>query len=168
MDLTVAWVVKRYGMVVLPKLSSPSPHFCSLGGRVGVTISRKVIMFCQNICIFSGRLGDAPNPKEIGNSIVWKVGLAVDSPRKTDDGWENQTSWVDLEYWENPDKAGLGNTLRKLEKGDVVHVHTTYRKTTRETDDGNRSYINFRITQLYPEQKPRTEGKSSEKDEMPY
>ena len=133
-------------------------------------------MFCQNLCIFSGRLGRDPEPKDVGNSIVWKLGLAVDNPRKTDDGWDSNTSWADLEYWENPDKGGLGNLIRGLKKGDVLHVHASYRKTVKETEAGNRSYVSFRITNLYPEQKPRdnVEGSleynnvKSSKDEMPY
>ena len=117
-------------------------------------------MFSQNLCIFSGRLGSDPEPKEVGSSTVWKMGLAVDNPRKTDEGWESNTSWADLEYWENPDRPGLGNVIRRLSKGDVLHVHASYRKTVKESVEGKRSFVSFRVRDIYPEVKPRSESEA--------
>ena len=38
-------------------------------------------MFCQNLCIFSGRLGADPEVKEFDWGTVLKFGIAVDMPR---------------------------------------------------------------------------------------
>jgi len=113
-------------------------------------------MFCQNLCIFSGRLGGDPEPTNVGSATVWKMGLAVDAPKKTDEGWESNTSWVDLELWENEGSpAGKGIVVRKIKKGDIIHVHASYRKVVKDTDNGKRSYVNFRVFNIYPEESAR-------------
>ena len=48
-------------------------------------------MFCQNLCIFSGRLGADPEEKVLDWGTVLKFGIAVDMPRmdKTTNTWVN-------------------------------------------------------------------------------
>ena len=125
-----------------------------------INSNKERIMFCQNLCIFSGRLGGDPEATKVGDATVWKMGLAVDAPRKTDEGWESNTSWVDLELWENVDGygAGKGIVVRKIKKGDVIHVHTSYRKVVKDTDNGKRSYVTFRVLNIYPEESARRNG----------
>ena len=107
-------------------------------------------MFCQNLCIFSGRLGQDAQLKEFDWGNVIKIGIAVDMPKRDPNTqeWGSETSWVDCEYIDNKEGTGKGKAILKLLKGDVVHVHCRYKKTK----DG---YVNFRIVDIFPEQKPR-------------
>ena len=111
-------------------------------------------MFCQNLCIFSGRLGADPEVKEFDWGTVLKFGIAVDMPRmdKTTNTWVNETSWANCEFIESKDNfgKGKGKTIRSLRKGDVVHVHTRFQNKDK--------FITFRIVDIFPEQKPREDS----------
>ncbi len=121
-------------------------------------------MICQNMCVFSGRVGRDPEEVSVGEAKVLKFSLAIDSPKKNDDGtWDSNTSWADLEYWENAEST-IGNRVRKITKGDIVAVHCQYRTKKKETENGNRTYHSFRVNNVFLENKP----KKVEEDGMPY
>ena len=117
-------------------------------------------MFCQNICIFSGRLGADPEEVTTTNGTVIKIALAVDDPYKNKDGtWESNTSWADIDYWEYEKGKGPGNFIRTLKTGDVVHVHCKYQKKTKTLDDGtNRAFVSFKLRDIFTDDT----GKSQE------
>ena len=106
-------------------------------------------MICQNMCILQGRLGSKPEQASVGEATVHKMSLAIDSPRRDKDGnWESNTSWAECEYWENSQSA-MGDKIRKLEKGQVVVVHSQVRAVKKEKDGVNRTFVSFRINNLF-------------------
>ena len=106
-------------------------------------------MFCQNLCIFSGRLGQDPElkPLEWGNAI--KFGVAVDMPKRNPETqeWSSETHWADCEFMDTKEGTGKGKAILNLSKGDVVHVHCRYTKKN--------NFVTFRVVDSFPEQKPR-------------
>ena len=121
-------------------------------------------MICQNICVFSGRAGKDPESISVGESTVIKFPLAIDSPKRLQDGsWDSNTSWAALEDWEQGE-ATIGNRIRKIGKGDVVSVHCTYRTNKKEIDGVNRTFYSFKIQNVF-----LTETKKQEtEDNIPY
>ncbi len=122
-------------------------------------------MICQNVCVFSGRVGN--DVEVIGldsGAKILKFPLAIDRPSKKEDGtWDSNTSWADMEYFENTE-SGIGNRIRNLEKGQVVAVHCSYQEKKKEIDGVNRSFKSFKVQNVFTEPKKRDQ----EQDDMPY
>ena len=120
--------------------------------------------FCQNHCHLQGRLGADPEAQKVGSASVLKFSLAIDDPKKNEDGtWDNNSSWADCEYWENMEGSAMGNVIRNIKKGQMVPVHAKYKKTRKENDAGEaRYFISFRIRDVYtysPKESSSEEGK---------
>lgn len=70
-------------------------------------------------------------------TAVCNLGIAVNRSRKTDDGWEDETSFFDITVW-----AGRGELCaKKLSKGSQVFVQGRLEQQRWEQDGANRSKV---------------------------
>ena len=128
-------------------------------------------MLCQNVCLFSGRVGGVPEPQEVGNSTVYKFGVACDDPYKDNDGeWHNGTSWVNVEHWvgEGNRNTAMTNRVLDLRAGDVVIIQTQYKAITKEGDNGKRTFHSFKLRNLIPATSAQKPKDSIAEDDIPF
>ena len=118
-------------------------------------------MICQNVCIFSGRVGGEPEAISLDNGAsILKFSMAIDRPTRKEDGsWDSNTSWADMEFYE-ASESSQGNKIRSLQKGQEIAVHASYQEKKNEIDGKNRSFKSFKVQQVFVS-KPAQEKSSS-------
>lgn len=91
-----------------------------------------------NTCAVSGKLTRDPEVKSLPSGLsVIEFSVAVNKSKKTDDGYEEEVSFVDVTVFGNfADLLG-----RKLRKADTVSVQGELKQDRWETDEGKRSKL---------------------------
>ena len=122
--------------------------------------------------MFSGRVGGVPEPQEVGNSTVYKFGIACDDPYQDKEGnWQNGTSWINIEHWvgDGNRNTAMTNRVLDLSAGDIVIVQTQYKATVKERDDGKRTFHSFKLRNLiHAVPKKQSQDELLIKDEIPF
>ena len=96
-------------------------------------------MFCQNLCIFSGRLGADPEVKEFDNGKkMAKLTLATNESYKNAEGIViKEVQWHNLVAWGNQAKIAENY----LEKGKEICVEGKINTRSYEDKDGDKRYV---------------------------
>lgn len=90
-----------------------------------------------NVCVFHGNLTRDPELKDVGETKVAKVGLAVNRYYKG----EKKVSFLDLEFW-----GKQAETVAQLgKKGSSVAVEAEARQDTFEVEGKTRSKVYFTV-----------------------
>jgi single-strand DNA-binding protein len=96
----------------------------------------------RNLCLFTGNSGKDPELQYLPSGDAFtSFGLAVHNNYQKDGEWVEETTWVDLSAF-GPIAERL---VQKVQKGTFLQVQTTYTKRTVETEEGNRTYHNFKV-----------------------
>lgn len=99
-----------------------------------------------NSVVLSGNLTKDPELRHTaGGTAVCNLRLASNRSRKTDDGYTDETTFIDVVVW-----SGFGELVnRKLSKGDSVTISGRLQSREWEQDDGQkRSKIELVADQL--------------------
>ena len=93
-----------------------------------------------NSVVVSGNLTRDAEVKwlaEDGGSAIVNLGIAVNRSRKTDDGYEDEVSFFDIDVY-----GGFACLVgRKLRKGDAATIQGRLEQQTWETEGGKRSAV---------------------------
>lgn len=123
-------------------------------------------MSVKNMCFFTGRVATAPELQYLASgTAILNMGLPVNEPRKTEDGWEDETTWVDLTFF-----GKSAESAAKLQVGNLIQVQCRYTKAKKDTDAGPRTYHNFTVqswSRLTWESTENSSG-ADEADEEPF
>lgn len=111
-----------------------------------------------NRCIFTGRVvRDAEVRTTASGKEVVTFSLAVNRPRKTADGWEDETSFLDCEKW-----CDDGSYFeRKLRKGARICIESRAKQERFQSKTGeNRTKVKFTVDSIdvldsAPDDQPR-------------
>jgi single-stranded DNA-binding protein len=119
-------------------------------------------MFKVNNIIITGNIATNIDIKEIGNKILHKFVIAVDSSYKKDGEWINQADYIPIEYW--------NYTEKDITKGEHVGIIGNVKQSSWESDDGKKhNKIYIRALRLYKTQKEHyIDNNITEDDGVPF